>query len=115
MEQNKNRLLLPTIFLTASFIGMALCGLLTSPLGNVVNIMFFFIAMFVFLVSAGYLIAYVGRGIVSPKAKYRIIVFSLTTILILMFGSAQSLGLVDILILLLIGCGALFYGSKRVA
>jgi hypothetical protein len=56
-----------------------------------------------------------GRETISSKSKFKIAVFSLTVIVILMFRSAQSLSMEDALILLLIALGALFYGTKRTA
>jgi vacuolar-type H+-ATPase subunit I/STV1 len=114
MHEKRSHLILPSLLFGLSILGLALCAMLTNPFSNVENIIFFFADLVVLLISLGYLIAYIGRGSVSPKARYRIILVSLTVVLILMLGSAQSLNLQDLFILVLIACGALFYSSKRV-
>jgi hypothetical protein len=114
MEPKTNNLIKPIACLIISAACLAGCALLTSPFGNVTNIIIFFVTLLAFLASLGYLIALIGRGEVGPKAKYKIMVLSLTIVLVLMFRSAQSLSAEDILILILIAFGALFYGTKRV-
>jgi hypothetical protein len=115
MHDDTKKPRIPLIILIASFASLAVCSLFTSPFGHVVNILIFFIALFIFIVSLCWTIALMGRETISSKSKFKIAVFSLTVIVILMFRSAQSLSMEDALILLLIALGALFYGTKRTA
>jgi hypothetical protein len=115
MHDDRKKPQITLIILTASFAALAVCSLLTSPFGHVVNILIFFIALFIFITSLCWTITLLGRGAVSSKAKFKIAVFSSTVIVILMFRSAQSLSMEDAIILALIALGALFYGTKRTA
>jgi hypothetical protein len=114
--QNKQRhLLLPAVFSAGSFLCLTLCALLSDPLSNVMYIVIFFTSLFIFFVSGGYLAVYLRKRQVSAKARYRIFIFSILTLIVLMFLSAESLSLIDFLILILIAFGLLFYGSRRVS
>lgn len=109
----KSKLFLPAITAGGSLLCLTLCALLTNPLNNVVFIVIFFVSLFVFFVSFGYLISYARRGYVNNKVRYKVFIFSTLVVVTLMFLSAQSLSLVDFLILLLIAFGMLFYGARR--
>ncbi len=97
----------------ASFLGLVILMLTTSPIDNILYAAFFFALAFVFLVSLGHFFVRVQIGKVSPKNRYRIVTLSLILLIFIMFRSAQSLNWVDGLILLLIGFGLVFYISRR--
>jgi hypothetical protein len=111
----RQHLFLPAVFSALSFLGLMLCTLLTDPLNNIAYIAIFFILLFIFFISVGHLIVNLRSGQVSTRGKYRIFVLSTLAIIVLMFLSAQSLSLVDFLILILIAFGLLFYGARRVS
>lgn len=73
----------------------------------------FFLFLLTFLISACYLVVALQKGKISAKGHYRIVVASLSIIILLMFRSSQSLSLVDALILVLAIGGIIFYADRR--
>jgi amino acid permease len=109
----RQHLFRPAIFAVVSLLGILLCAILTDPLSNIAYIVLFFILLFVFFVSVGHLIVFLRSGNLTNRRRYRIFVLSTLALIVLMFLSAQSLSLVDFLILILIAFGVLFYGARR--
>jgi hypothetical protein len=109
----RQHLFRPAIFAVASLLGILLCATLTDPLSNIAYIVLFFILLFVFFISVGHLIVFLRSGNLTNRGRYRIFVLSTLALIVLMFLSAQSLSLVDFLILILIAFGVLFYGVRR--
>jgi len=105
--------MLPALLAAGSFIVLALLMVLTSPADKITYAMFFFLFLLVFLLSGGYwLVAHI-RGGVSNTARYRLFIFSLLITVLLMFRSAQSLDWVEIVVLVALTSGLLFYGNRR--
>jgi len=104
---------LPAILCAGSFLFLVIFCSLTNPIENISLTVVFFLAALVLLVSLGHLLTYLRKGIITRKARYRIIVSSIFILTLLMFRSAQSLSAVDILILILIVFGLIFYSSSR--
>ena len=92
---------------------MVLLMLLTSPVKRVGFAVVFFAALFVSLVSFGYLIIRIWGGETNAKNRYRVVVISLFIVISLMFRSAQSFNWADALIVVLVTFGLLFYGGRR--
>jgi hypothetical protein len=113
MTKSRQRFLIPAAVSAASFLCLLLTLLLTNPLKNLGYIIVLFGSLFVFLISLGLLLAYIRSSQVSIKSRYRITIFSFLFIAILMFRSAQSLNFSDLLILMLICFGLVFYTAKR--
>jgi hypothetical protein len=113
MPLENKKTLIPAFTTFISFVVLACCTLLTSPAKNITYIAVFFTSLLVFLASFFYLIITIRVGYVSAKNRYKIFSLSVFLMLILMFRSAQSLGTVDILVLVLIIFGLFFYISKR--
>ncbi len=105
--------ILPVSIMTMSLVAIILIMGLTSPVDNIAYAIIFFILMEVFLVSTGYSIVRLQFGVVSPKARYRIIIISSLVLLAVMLRSLQSLNIVDLLIVGLITFGLIFYTSRR--
>lgn len=114
MDKLKRRLKLPAILMTGSFLVLALLALLTSPVKNISFAAAFFLMLTVFLVSTGYLVVRLQSGVVRPKARYRIFIVSSFLLVLLMFRSAQSLGWVDLVTLVLIAAGLTLYADRRI-
>jgi hypothetical protein len=113
MIKNKHRFLLPAAISAGSFFCLLLTLLMTSPLQNLGYIILLFGSLFIFLISFGYLLAFIKSDPISARTRYRIIIFSFLFVAILMFRSAQSLNLSDLFILVLICFGLVFYTAKR--
>lgn len=113
MNKLKRQLRLPAIFMAGSFLVLALLMMLTSPVKNIAFAAAFFLLLLVFLVSTGYLVVRLQFGAVRPRARYRIFIVSSFILVIIMFRSAQSLSWVDVLTLVLIAGGLLFYSDRR--
>jgi uncharacterized membrane protein len=113
MQKHTHRFLIPATFMAGSFLFLLLTLLLTNPLQNLDFIIVFFVALFILLISFGYLLIYLKSNQVSAKSRYRIFIISFLFVAILMFRSAQSLSLSDLFILVLICFGLIFYSSKR--
>ena len=88
--------------------------LLTSPIRNITFAVPFFMTSFIFLISLGHFLTYLRKGKVSRKSRSRILILSIFILLLLMFKSAGSLNLIDLIILILVVGGLLFYSSRRV-
>lgn len=113
MNFRRRHLFLPAAISAGSFLCLALIALLTDPVTSVVYIILFFGALFIFLLSFGYLLVHLRKGAVSMRNRYRIFIFSVFLIVLLMFRSSQSLSVIDVLILILITLGMAFYSSRR--
>jgi hypothetical protein len=113
MIKSKRRFLLPAIVSAGSFLCLASFLLFTNPLQNLGFVIFLFVALFIFLVSLGYLLAYIKSPVITSRSRFRIIIFSFLCVAVLMFRSAQTLNFSDLLILLLLGFGLIFYTAKR--
>ncbi len=113
MKAINRSLKLPALFCAGSFLCILVLFTATSPVKQISYAVVFFITLFIFLVSAGYLIATLQSGRVTPKSRYRIVIVSLSILILLMFRSAQSLSWVDLMILALVTGGFLFYSNRR--
>jgi hypothetical protein len=113
MTKNRKRFLLPAIISAGSFLCLILTLLFTNPVQNLGFIIVLFGSLFTFLISIGYLLAYIKSSHINLRSRYRIIIFSFLVVTVLMFRSAQSLNLIDLLILMLICFGLFFYSAKR--
>jgi len=109
----RHRLLLPATIIAGSFLCLTLLALFTDPLNNVGYALIFFLALYVFAASLGFLVTLIQSGQVSRKSRERIFAVSLFLIALLMFRSVGSLSWVGGVILLLIAGGWLFYVSRR--
>ena len=87
--------------------------LLTNPVRNVSYAIFFFVILLVLLLSLGHLLMGLSLGKISRKTRSKILIISILLVIILMFRSAGSLNWVDILVMLLLGGGLLFYSGRR--
>src|SRR5436190_4709896 len=114
MKLHEKHLFWPALLTGLSSIALLACLLFTSPLKNVSFIALFFVIFLAFLINLGHLIVHIRFGEVKMQHRYRIFVFSIFILLVVMFRSAQSLNPVDISILILIIVGLFFYGAKRV-
>ena len=98
------------------FIALSLLVTLTSPLENIAFTAVFFVLLLILLISSGYSLLYIRRGVApSAKSRFRIVILAVFIVIALMFRSARSLNLIDILILILVSLGLLFYSSKRLS
>lgn len=96
-----------------SLAALAVLMISTNPLDKVIYAVVFFLLALVLMVCFGHLLVLIQIGEVSLKNRYRIIAVSLIILSLLMFRSARSLNWVDIVILLLISFGMVFYISRR--
>ena len=86
---------------------------LTSPLNKIAYAIVFFTALLIFLVSTGHLVVRLQNGRVEPSTRYYIWTISLLILVAVMLRSAQSLNLVDVMVVGLIAFGLLFYSNRR--
>jgi hypothetical protein len=115
MIKNRQRTLLPAIFLVGSFLCLLATILFTNPLNNLSYTIIFFMSLLIFLISISHIILYLSYEEIPLSSKYKIYTFSFIIVITLMLGSAQSLNLIDFIILLLISWGMVFYISRRVS
>jgi hypothetical protein len=113
MKPRNPHLVLPAALSAGSFFILLLLCLLTDPVKNVSFALVFFAVLLVFLLSLGHFLFTLKSGRVRPKARSRIVIGSVLIVLVLMFRSAGSLNWVDILVLLLLCGGLLFYSGRR--
>lgn len=88
--------------------------LLSDPVQNVSYALFFFTILLVFLLSLGHLLLGLFSRKISRKLRPKILIISVLLVIILMFRSAGSLNWVDILVMLLLSGGLLFYSGRRI-
>jgi hypothetical protein len=67
----------------------------------------------VLLISFSHLLLYIRSENISAKSHSRIYIISFIIVIMMMLGSARSLNLTDLVILLLLSWGLVFYSSKR--
>lgn len=113
VKDRQRNLKLPAFFAAGSFLVIVSLTGLTNPIDKVGYSLIFFAGLFILLVSLGYLTVALQHGYVGAKNRLRIVIVSLFLLIALMFRSAQSLGWIDALILLLIVIGLLFYSTTR--
>ena len=83
---------------------------------NIAFTAIFFVLLLAILISLGYSLFYIRRGVApSVKSRFRIVILAIFIVTALMFRSAQSLNMIDVLILILVALGLLFYSSKRLS
>lgn len=87
--------------------------LLTDPVQNVAYALIFFAVLFVLFLSLGHVLAGIKPGRINPVLRSRAVIASVLLTIFLMFRSAGSLNWVDILVMLLLGAGLLFYSGRR--
>ena len=93
--------------------GLLAFASLTNPKDNISYSLILFAIVLVFLISVGYVLAYLRWGQVTPRGRARILVISTLLTVALMLKSAGSLNGVEGLVLLLIGVGLWFYSGRR--
>lgn len=104
---------LPLLALAASFLCLGLITLVSSPVRSPSLILLFFALVLVLLISG--LFSLLGvRQPLSLRRRRLVVVGSIYITVLLMFKSANSLGLMDVLILLLASAGVIFYLNRRV-
>lgn len=113
MKHRNPHLTIPAALSAGSFFGLILIILLSNPVQNVSYALFFFGLLLVLLIGLGHFLTALKPGKTSPKARNRIVTISVLLVIILMFRSAGSLNPVDILVVLLLGGGLLFYSGRR--
>lgn len=99
--------------LVGSFLCLVLCMLLTNPVSSLAILFLFFISLLIFLISFGYTLLFFLHGSVDFRSKNKVYIYSLILVAILMLRSANSLTIIDLLILLLICFGLVFYTLRR--
>ena len=113
VEDRRASLKLPAALAAGSFFILLILLFFTSPIDKVGISILFFAALFLLLNSVGYLLVGLQAGRVNAKSRSRIVISSVFLLIILMFRSAGSLGLVDAIVLIAITTGLLFYSSRR--
>ena len=104
---------LPVAVSIGSLIIIISLTLLTDPIGSILWAALFFVALFILLISLAATLAILQIGEISPTMRKRIILGSGILSICLMLRSAGSLNLVDVLVLILIFSGSVFYFSRR--
>lgn len=104
---------LPALISVGSFLFMLIFMMLTSPVQTVGYSIVFFVSFAIFIISLGYLFTYLQSGVISGRARYRILIISFLTLIAVMLRSSQSLNLVDAIVLILITVGLLTYSGRR--
>ena len=113
MKLRNPHILIPTLLAGSSSIGLLLLGLLTNPVQNVSYALFFFGLLLVLLLSLGHLAVYLRRGKVTATVRSKIVIISVLLVFLLMFRSAGSLNWADLLVMVLLSFGLLFYSGRR--
>ncbi|MBI2592369.1 hypothetical protein HYW36_02745 [Candidatus Saccharibacteria bacterium] len=113
MKTRTWQFLLPAVLSAGSFLALLAVVLLTNPVTDISYAVLFFGLMLTLLLSGGYLIAYLRKGKVAPKTRFRIGIFSVIAVVFIMFLSTGSFSIVDGLIMLLVAGGLFFYSGRR--
>lgn len=113
MRHRNPHLLLPAALSAGSFLGLVLLMSLSDPVQNVSMALLFFAILLVLLLSLGHLLVGLSPNKISRRLRPKILIVSVFLVIILMFRSAGSLNWVDILVMLLLGGGLLFYSGRR--
>src|SRR5262245_15715124 len=89
-----------SVVASTSLIGLIILLSTTNPVDRIGYAMLFFLLLLIFLNSSGLLLLRRFRGQISSKGRYRLLIVSIFLVILLMFRSAQSLGWLEIIVLL---------------
>ena len=87
--------------------------LLSNPLDNVSYAILFFAALLILLLSLGHLLLSLSGRRAGHRARSRITIISVLVVILLMFRSTGSLNWTDLVVVVLLGLGLLFYSGRR--
>lgn len=107
------RVITPGLISLASLIAIILLMGLTNPIDNISFAAVFFILAYIFIYSLIYSVATLQFGKLKHSTKRKIGIISTLLVLVTMLRSLQSFGFVDLLVVILIGFGLIFYVGRR--
>ena len=113
MKTRNRHFLFPATLFAASFLSLLAIILLSNPLDNVSYAILFFAVLLILLLSLGHLLLGLSGHRAGRKARSRIAIISVLLITLLMFRSADSLNWIDLVVVVLLGLGLLFYSGRR--
>lgn len=113
VKKRYSHLVLPAVLSAGSFFGLLLITTLTNPLQNISYAVFFFVILLVLLLSLGRLLLGLNPSKISSKARNKLFIVSVLIVMGIMFQSAGSFTWVDLVVMLLLGGGLLFYSGRR--
>jgi len=113
MDRHQRKIKLPLTISIGSLVLIAMLILFTDPIKSIIWAVFFFLALFILLISLATIIITLQKGEMSAKTRHRVFLIASFIVLSLMLRSAGSLSLVDALALVLILVGMAFYFSRR--
>jgi hypothetical protein len=112
MSRLKRYKLSMTLFVLSG-LTIVLLALLTSPIHQISWAIVFFVALLFMFISFGHILVERVVGQVSSRSRYRIFVISIFLLVAIMFRSAQSLRLPDLIVILSVTVLLIFYGNRR--
>ena len=110
---HQHRIKLPALVSAGSLIFIIILVLSTDPVQNIGWAILFFGLAFIFLISFIGATFKLQKGKLTPDIRHRITLVSSFIVICLMLRSAGSLSPADMLVLLLIFSGSIFYFSRR--
>jgi len=113
VKARKSHLLLPAALSVGSFLCLLAVMFLTSPVKKISYAIVFFVVLLSLLLSLGYLWVSMWAGKTNTASRPRIAIISILLIVLIMFRSAGSLSWIDLLVVLILGSGLLFYSGRR--
>lgn len=113
MVRIPHRVIAPGLVALGSFAAIILLMGLTNPIKNISFAAVFFVLAYILIYSSVYTIAALQFGKVGHTTRRKIGIISTLLVLVTMLRSLQSFGLVDLLVVALIGFGLVFYVGRR--
>lgn len=104
---------LASLMFLISFVSLLGMALLTNPMNDIGVVLYFFVALFIFILSLGYALVLSRNRYSSPRSNYKIFVFSASAVVLMMFKSTGSLEIINLLIIGLLIWGLFFYFNRR--
>ena len=105
--------MLPGTIALVSLVAIVLLMGLTNPISNISFAAVFFVLAYIFIYSAVYTVATMQFGKLKHTTKRKIGIISTLLVLVTMLRSLQTFGIVDLLVVLLVGFGLVFYVGRR--
>lgn len=113
VSTRQQKVKLPITVSASSLIFIIFLTLFTDPVNNTVWAIFFFLLLFIALTTFASSVVILQRGGLTSRTKRRIVLGATFLIICIMLRSVGSLNLVDVLVLILIFGGSIFYFSHR--
>jgi hypothetical protein len=113
VETRLQKTKLPALIFAGSFLCLLAITMTKNPTQSVGIVMVVFLLLMVIIFCLGYILLILRAGSVGRRGLQKLAIFSIGLIFALMLKSADSLNVIDAIVLFMITIGLLFYSGRR--